>query len=151
LSPLHAPEYKIFVELLVLARRNQSLTQRELAQRLQKPPSYVGKIEKCERRVDLIEFLAICGAMNLEPAVFLQHLSQKIAKASVGLISTWLCRVGFLPAKLASSLARRMQARFRSSGGKPELLHTLNGSGLAVGRTMVAVLENHQQADGSIR
>jgi seryl-tRNA synthetase len=44
-----------------------------------------------------------------------------------------------------------MQARFRSSGGKPELLHTLNGSGLAVGRTMVAVLENHQQADGSIR
>jgi seryl-tRNA synthetase len=47
--------------------------------------------------------------------------------------------------------ARRMQARFRTGGGKPELLHTLNGSGLAVGRTMVAVLENHQQADGSIR
>ncbi len=46
--------------------------------------------------------------------------------------------------------ARRMQARFRNAHGKPELLHTLNGSGLAVGRTLVAVLENYQQADGSI-
>jgi len=47
--------------------------------------------------------------------------------------------------------ARRMQARFRNAQGKPELVHTLNGSGLAVGRTLVAVIENHQQADGSVR
>ena len=47
--------------------------------------------------------------------------------------------------------ARRLQARFRRGKGKPELVHTLNGSGLAVGRTLVAVLENYQQADGSIR
>ncbi|HBH39914.1 MAG: serine--tRNA ligase [Pseudomonas sp.] len=47
--------------------------------------------------------------------------------------------------------ARRMQARWRNpETGKPELVHTLNGSGLAVGRTLVAVLENYQQADGSI-
>jgi seryl-tRNA synthetase len=47
--------------------------------------------------------------------------------------------------------ARRMQARWRKpDAGKPELLHTLNGSGLAVGRTLVAILENCQQADGSI-
>ncbi len=46
--------------------------------------------------------------------------------------------------------ARRMQARFRSENGKPALLHTLNGSGLAVGRTLVAVLENYQNADGSV-
>jgi len=46
--------------------------------------------------------------------------------------------------------ARRLQARFRNDNGKPELLHTLNGSGLAVGRTLVAILENHQQADGSV-
>jgi seryl-tRNA synthetase len=45
---------------------------------------------------------------------------------------------------------RRMQARFRNAAGKPELAHTLNGSGLAVGRTLVAVLENYQQADGSV-
>ena len=46
--------------------------------------------------------------------------------------------------------ARRLQARFRNAAGKPEMLHTLNGSGLAVGRTLVAVLENYQQADGSV-
>lgn len=47
--------------------------------------------------------------------------------------------------------AQRMQARFRVGTNKPELLHTLNGSGLAVGRALVALLENHQQADGSVR
>jgi seryl-tRNA synthetase len=46
--------------------------------------------------------------------------------------------------------ARRMQARFRNAQGRTELVHTLNGSGLAVGRTLVAVLENCQQADGSV-
>ncbi len=46
--------------------------------------------------------------------------------------------------------ARRMNTRFRRDGGKPEFVHTLNGSGLAVGRTLIAVLENHQQEDGSI-
>jgi seryl-tRNA synthetase len=46
--------------------------------------------------------------------------------------------------------ARRLQARFRNESGKTELVHTLNGSGLAVGRTLVAVLENNQQADGSV-
>ena len=46
--------------------------------------------------------------------------------------------------------ARRMQARFRNEKGKPELVHTLNGSALAVGRTLVAVLENYQHADGSV-
>ncbi|UCF76818.1 MAG: serine--tRNA ligase [Betaproteobacteria bacterium] len=46
--------------------------------------------------------------------------------------------------------ARRMQARFRNEKGKNELVHTLNGSGLAVGRTLVAILENYQQSDGSV-
>jgi len=46
--------------------------------------------------------------------------------------------------------SRRMQARFRNPQGRPELLHTLNGSGLAIGRTLVAILENYQQADGSV-
>src|SRR3546814_4212912 len=46
--------------------------------------------------------------------------------------------------------ARRMQARYRPEKGKPEYLHTLNGSGLAVGRALVAVLENYQQEDGSV-
>ena len=46
--------------------------------------------------------------------------------------------------------ARRMQARFRNEKGKPELVHTLNGSGLAVGRTLVAIMENYQRADGGV-
>ena len=46
--------------------------------------------------------------------------------------------------------ARRLQARFKNAQGKNELVHTLNGSGLAVGRTLVAVLENYQQEDGSV-
>ena len=46
--------------------------------------------------------------------------------------------------------ARRMHARFRNEKNKPELVHTLNGSGLAIGRTLVAILENYQNADGSI-
>jgi seryl-tRNA synthetase len=46
--------------------------------------------------------------------------------------------------------ARRMQARFRNDKGRPELVHTLNGSGLAVGRTLIAVLENFQRADGGV-
>jgi seryl-tRNA synthetase len=46
--------------------------------------------------------------------------------------------------------ARRMNARYRPAGGKPEFVHTLNGSGLAVGRCLIAVLENGQKADGSV-
>ncbi|MGZ9089683.1 MAG: aminoacyl--tRNA ligase-related protein, partial [Rhodoplanes sp.] len=46
--------------------------------------------------------------------------------------------------------ARRMNARYRPADGKPRFVHTLNGSGVAVGRAMVAVLENYQQADGSV-
>jgi len=48
--------------------------------------------------------------------------------------------------------ARRLKARWRNpETGKPELLHTLNGSGLAIGRTLLAVMENYQEADGSIK
>src|SRR5690606_24780372 len=46
--------------------------------------------------------------------------------------------------------ARRMQARFKGATGKNELVHTLNGSGLAVGRTLVAILENYQRKDGGV-
>jgi len=46
--------------------------------------------------------------------------------------------------------ARRMQARFRNDKGKPEPVHTLNGSGLAIGRTLIAILENYQERDGSV-
>ena len=43
-----------------------------------------------------------------------------------------------------------MNARFKEKGAKPQFVHTLNGSGLAIGRTLIAILENYQQADGSV-
>ena len=46
--------------------------------------------------------------------------------------------------------ARRIRVRYRGEGGKPRLAHTLNGSGVAIGRTVVAILEQYQQADGSV-
>jgi seryl-tRNA synthetase len=46
--------------------------------------------------------------------------------------------------------ARRMQARYRNEKGRPELVHTLNGSGLAVGRTLIAIMENYQRSDGGV-
>jgi len=46
--------------------------------------------------------------------------------------------------------ARRASIKYRQPGGKPDFVHTLNGSGLAVGRTLIAVIENYQQADGSV-
>jgi seryl-tRNA synthetase len=46
--------------------------------------------------------------------------------------------------------ARRMEARYRAADGKPRYVHTLNGSGTAVGRALIAVMENHQQEDGSV-
>ena len=64
-----------------------------------------------------------------------------------------VCANSALPVPAARNLmfARRAQIRFRRAGGaKPEYVHTLNGSGLAVGRTLVAVLENFQNADGSV-
>ena len=62
-----------------------------------------------------------------------------------------LTELGVANASIAEgALARRMGARFKNAAGKNEPVHTLNGSGLAVGRTLVAILENYQNADGSI-
>lgn len=80
LQSLHAPDYQLFIELLVRTRKNLAITQRELAKRLGKPPSFVGKFEKCERRLDLIEFLSICRAMHVNAALFLENLEQLVQK-----------------------------------------------------------------------
>ena len=79
-----------------------------------------------------------------------QQLNYYIMKKFILLISVAL--VTFSCSNTQDFQARRMQARFRNAEtGKPELLHTLNGSGMAVGRALVAVVENYQQEDGSIR
>jgi DNA-binding XRE family transcriptional regulator len=76
--PLHSPEYRRFCRMLVDARNERSITQVELAQELGKPQSFVSKIENGERRVDLIEFLNIADALNLDAASFINHLKNEI-------------------------------------------------------------------------
>lgn len=73
---------------------------------------------------------------------FIHHLLGGVA-VEHALVARWLMAWG-------DAFLTGMQARFKNEQGKNEILHTLNGSGLAVGRTLVAILENYQQADGSV-
>lgn len=65
---LHTKPYAKLVEILVEARRAHGLTQQQVAARLGKPQSYVAKIERRERRLDVIEFIALAHALNSDPA-----------------------------------------------------------------------------------
>jgi len=68
--------YKFFQKALIDARQAQGLTQTEVAQRLGKPQSYVSKYESGERRLDVVEFLEICAAVNIEPQIILQEIEK---------------------------------------------------------------------------
>lgn len=70
-SSLRSPRQRKLREILIGARKSAKLTQAELAQRLQKPQSFVAKYELGERRVDVVEFVAIATALGLEPTEFL--------------------------------------------------------------------------------
>lgn len=63
--------YRVAISVVSDARKQAGLTQRDLAERLGKPPSFVAKIETGERRLDLVEFVAIARALNLSPAEFI--------------------------------------------------------------------------------
>lgn len=73
--PVFTPEYQEFLKLLVAARANAGMNQRELASRIKRPQSYVGKSETGERRLDLIEFLRIAKALGVNPAEFIKKLN----------------------------------------------------------------------------
>jgi transcriptional regulator with XRE-family HTH domain len=62
-----SPEYRSAIEAIKDARQNLGISQRELARRLGKPPSFVNKIEQLERRLDILEFVAIAKAMQIDP------------------------------------------------------------------------------------
>jgi len=123
------------VELVHIAKPEQSYAQLELM---------VGHAEKVLQLLELpYRVMALCaGDMGFSAA--------KTYDIDVWLPGQNSYREISSCSNCESFQARRMQARFRNAAGKPELVHTLNGSGLAVGRTLVAVMENHQQADGSI-
>lgn len=67
-------DYRHFVALLVSARKAAGVTQTDLASRLSKPQSFVSKIERCERRVDIVEFCRLAQALDLDPHSLLSDL-----------------------------------------------------------------------------
>jgi transcriptional regulator with XRE-family HTH domain len=72
---LHSAEHAAFRELMIDARRKAGLTQQELAKRLRKPQSFVAKYEGGERRIDVIEFIGIAGAIGADPGRILKVLT----------------------------------------------------------------------------
>jgi transcriptional regulator with XRE-family HTH domain len=73
-----SPHYRAAIDAIRAARNQQGLSQRELARRLGKPPSFVNKIEQLERRLDIVEFLAIAEAMELSPATLLEAVRKAL-------------------------------------------------------------------------
>jgi transcriptional regulator with XRE-family HTH domain len=76
---LHQPEQQALCELLIEARRKAGLTQERLAKQLKRPQSFVAKYERGERRLDVIEFVAIAECLGADPAKLLRKLLGKIA------------------------------------------------------------------------
>ena len=79
---LHTTAYQSFVASLVAARRDQGLTQQEVADRIGKPQSYVAKIEGCERRLDVVEFIDLARALEVDPAAFFARILEKTSHAN---------------------------------------------------------------------
>ncbi len=78
-NPLHDPRYAVLRSLLVEEREHNALTQVEVAERLGKPQSYVSKYERGERRLDLIEYIAVAYALGIDPIATLQRLMAKLS------------------------------------------------------------------------
>ena len=74
---IYSERYQRFQQLLVAARKAASLTQAQVARRLSKPQSYVAKYKGGERRLDVIEFLEVAGAIGLDPAEFVREFTDK--------------------------------------------------------------------------
>jgi transcriptional regulator with XRE-family HTH domain len=71
-------DYKRFLALLITARKDAGLTQQEIATKLKKQQSFVSKYERGERRLDVVEFLAVASAIGIEPCAFLRELSKNV-------------------------------------------------------------------------
>lgn len=77
---LHTPEYEFFRSLLVQARTEQSRTQSDIALKLNLPQSFVAKYERGERRLDVVEFLRVCNALDTDPHHLIRLLSAEVGK-----------------------------------------------------------------------
>lgn len=77
---LHTPEYEYFRLLLVKARENSGLTQSEISARLSRHQSFVAKYEGGERRLDVVEFVAVCKALDIEPEGIIAKLRERLGR-----------------------------------------------------------------------
>jgi transcriptional regulator with XRE-family HTH domain len=75
-----SPDYRSVIETIVQARKDQGIGQRELARRLGKPPSFTNKIEILERRLDVLEFIAIAKALGLDPTALTARIVASLPK-----------------------------------------------------------------------
>lgn len=78
---LHSPEYEKFRSILVLARSKSGRTQADVSTALGKPQSFVAKYEGGERRLDVVEFLQVCGALDIDPHAVIRGLQAQIGLA----------------------------------------------------------------------
>lgn len=78
MKTIHTAAYQRFLLLLVKARREAGLTQRELSERLGRPQSYVSKFERGERRLDVIEFLEVTRSLEVDPHSMLEEISSAL-------------------------------------------------------------------------
>ncbi len=74
----HSPRYEFFRSLLIAARRKAGLTQVQVSKKLQRPQSFVAKYERGERRLDLVEFLEVCVALQVDPKRVLTALQRHV-------------------------------------------------------------------------
>lgn len=82
MKSIHSDDYQLFVALIIEARRAAGLTQSELSQKINKPQSFISKYERAERRLDFVEVITICEALQLNPFTFLTHFMEKRSLAS---------------------------------------------------------------------
>lgn len=80
---LHTTDYAEHIRLLVEARKEHGLTQQDVADRLEKPQSYVAKVERGERRLDVVEFIALARALGAEPSALFDRLVNALDAAQV--------------------------------------------------------------------
>jgi transcriptional regulator with XRE-family HTH domain len=74
IKSIHSTQYQILISWLKDAREAQGLTMRDLAKKLEVPHSFVGKVEQCERRIDVVEYMAYCRALGLSPVDGIEFL-----------------------------------------------------------------------------
>ncbi|WP_420797700.1 MULTISPECIES: helix-turn-helix domain-containing protein [Pasteurellaceae] len=72
MKTIYKEKYQKIIQCLISTRKKQGITQQQIANKLNKPQSYIAKIERCERKLDILEFIELCEAMNTSPITILQ-------------------------------------------------------------------------------